>query len=976
MGRNNEKKLVHTLLLILTIMLYLYTFFHINTVSSNRNEHVFSYQSNYRYGYNIPNFVYKSISENIPEVIKNGIVLSYIVATEGIVLLKNNNVLPLHQNAKIAVFGRSQHWTWLYHSGGSAFVTISPEREVTLLEGLINAGFNVDKFVVDRYNSTSIDQMFPFTEQEIAEIAKRNDVAIIVISRFMSEALDIPNATHEMIIRYVPEGMWWGRKIVPVYGYNLTRAEKEMINIVSKYFDKTIVILNTGNAIDISWDNDRISAILWVGYPGEQGGNAIASILLGLVSPSGKLPFTWAKQYEDYSSAKYFGTAPNVTYFEDIYVGYRYFDTFGIEPKYPFGYGLSYTKFKIEVISVEVVDENVRIRVNVTNIGRYAGKEIVQIYVSCPEIKLEKPYQQLAAFAKTDLLQPGSSQLLEIVFNLRSLASYDEETSAWILELGNYIIRVGNSSRNTSVVAILTLPKTVIIEDTVNRLHAPLVTRLSKRRTGVKPYTYPGETLEIAKAPRISIDPTVFITTNVSNSIDLYPPEFTPIDTSDNLIKLRDVYRDDYSLKQLIAQMSIEEMTEIIIGLRGIEKYDIPELRHADGPNGLRDGPSPNPSGTAFPSANILAASWDIDLAKKIGEHIGREVLWADIVLWLAPGLNILRNPLQGRSGEYYSEDPIHAGVMGAAIVKGFQSIDGVGAAVKHFVGNEQEYERYIVNVIVSERALREIYLKPFEIVIKTAEPWSVMTSYNKINGIYTGNDPHLCIGILRIEWNFRGFVMTDWWSASYNYLAVLAGNDVLMPWDPLLGPETINAIIDAVNRGEITLGQLQRNVYNILKIAIKSRAFAKILNIDQKDLYRYTPPPDYIVVSKITIAEAGYFTIVETQQFTKTITETLTLQQQITRTITTPISIVETVVKTQIEKFTTISTTTTTMPIEITKSIEHTLTIEKPQTYTKTIMVKELDLQLLAGIIITIIVVLGVVITIVMRRRLSIESK
>lgn len=868
---------VPIVLLILLAPLAIHTSFTFDASSSLHQYDTHAYR------YPIPDFVYRSIPKDVPDAIRDGILLSYVVATEGIVLLKNNGVLPLRHGTRVAIFGRSQHWTWLYHLGGSAFVTVSPEREISLLEGLVNAGIYVDRYAVEKYNSTPIGWMFPFTEDEVREIASRNDVAIIVISRFMSEDLDIPRSARNAT-RYIVEGMWWGRKTVPVYGYTLTDDEKRMIDIVTRYFNKTIVVLNTGNAIDIGWDSEKISAVVWVGYPGEQGGNAIASMLLGLVNPSGRLPFTWAKRYEDYPSAGYFGTLPDVVYYEDIYVGYRYFDTFGIEPKYPFGYGLSYTKFKIDVLNLEVQGETARIRIRIENTGGYPGREVVQVYVSCPNGKLEKPYQQLVAFAKTDLLEPGSSQMIEISFSLRNLASYDEEESAWILEKGMYIVRVGNSSRSTSVVAVLELLETVIVEDTVNRMHAPTFERLSRYKVNVESYSYPGEDLEVAKAPRIPVNPSSFRTINVSMLVESHSPEFVVVDAGSRVIKLEDVYRDEYSLKQLVAQMSIEEMANLVIGLRGMSKYGIPELRHADGPNGLRSGASPNPGGTAFPSANILAASWDLELANEVGRQIGRELVWADIVLWLAPGLNILRNPLQGRSGEYYSEDPILAGVMGAAVVKGLQGIDGVGATVKHLVGNEQEYGRYISNSIISERALREIYLKPFEIVVKLADPWSVMTSYNKVNSVYTGNDINLCIGILRIEWGFKGFVMTDWWSASYNFYAIAAGNDALMPWDPNLGPTTISSIVKAVKNGELSLGQLHRSVYNILKVAIRSRAFAKMINIDQKDLYRYSPPPDYIRVDKMGVIVVSKSTEVVTttvlQMLTTTYSTSLTVKE------------------------------------------------------------------------------------------------
>lgn len=792
------------------------------------------------YGRVIPGFVLESIPQDTPLVMKEGILLSYIIASEGIVLLKNkDNALPLKPGELIAVFGQAQSRKWNYHVGGSSFVKIPENRLVTPIQGLINAGFKIDPFVLERY-STSVEE-FPFSENEIREIAERSNVAIIFISRPMSEGKDLQPG----------EG-----------GYYLTPEEKTMIDTVSKYFNKTIVVLNTGCAIDLSWDNDNIDAIIWVGYPGEQGGNALAAILAGYVNPSGHLPFTWAHDYWDYPSSKYFLKFGDVVYWEDIYVGYRYFDTFNIEPKYPFGYGLSYTVFEIKVVNVTVNGSYITLNIVVKNTGSYPGREVIQVYVSPPQGILDKPYQQLVAYAKTDLLQPGEFQVVSITFDITTVASYSEELSAWILERGVYIIRVGNSSRNTSIVATLELPETVIVEDTVNRMHAPVFDRLRHNKTEI--YLNPYEKEELKKAPRFTLDPASIPTRNITHQ-PIYYPEALKTPEANETITLRSVLEGKYTLEELIGQMNVSELAELVVGLNGVKSREIPGLRHADGPNGIVQGPTPNPGGVAYPSATIVAATWDTELTKIYGYQVGREMIYLNIQLLLGPGLNIIRNPLLGRAGEYYSEDPLLAGTMAASFVKGLQSHNGIGATLKHLVGNEQEFNRYNSNSVISERALREIYLKAFEIAVKASQPWAIMTSYNRVNGIYTGNDFNLCMGIVRTEWGFNGFIMTDWGSGSYNPRALAAGNDALMPYSAGM----VNNVINAVNTQQITLGQLQRSALNILRVITWSLAISIELGIQQS--YVYNPPPDYFIVAK----ESPRQYIGELQTTSRVITET-----------------------------------------------------------------------------------------------------
>ncbi|MEM1912294.1 MAG: glycoside hydrolase family 3 C-terminal domain-containing protein [Thermofilaceae archaeon] len=808
----------------------------------------------------------------LPGLLVEGRELARRVAEEGVVLLKNDGVLPLNPKARIAVFGTGQNVTWWYHAGGSSFVPLDSRRVVTLLEALLEYGLAVDEEVSRAYSATSLPARtneMPFTEDEVRRFAERNDVALIVLSRYTSEDFDLPRRGG-----WFSAGWWfqyYTEQLSGSYyfrGYELEDDELQLIKTVARYFERVVLILNTPHALGIAPVVDDVDAILWVGYPGEMGGYAVANVLLGRVSPSGKLPFTWARSWEDYPSSRCWGSV-DVVYCEGIYVGYRYFDTFNVDPLFPFGFGLSYTSFRIDVERVELRGTRVALTVKVANVGGYDGKEVVQVYVTPPAGRLEKEHQRLVAFAKTDLLKPGESQTLRISFDMTSAASFDEEEGAWILEEGVYLVRVGNSSRSTQVVAKVVLPRRVVVErasiklgsDYFHRRARELGVEVLRRGPDVKPWSYPGERAEIEGAPTLTLDPGL-IRERVGTLPPYFPPELSRPDVGET-ITMRHVVEGAYTLEELVGQMSVEELIDVTIGLRGsaapsLAARRIPELRQTDGPNGAKLWLPGNLHGTAFPGASSRAATWNLALEYEVGRQIGRELLWAGISLWLAPGLNLHRNPLCGRNAEYYSEDPLLAGTMAAAAVKGLQGNQGVGATLKHFVANDQEAYRYVSDSIVSERALREIYLKAFEIAVRTARPWAVMTSYNKLNGVYTGNYFELCTVVLRGEWGFDGLVMTDWWSASYNYKAYAAGNDALMPYTEYVpwAPHTaynlvVGQVKEALWNGTLTLGQLQRSAYNILRVALRSRALANMLRIRQEEIYVYEPPPDYFEVER-----------------------------------------------------------------------------------------------------------------------------
>lgn len=641
-----------------------------------------------------------------------------------------------------------------------------------------------------------------------------------------------------------------------------------------------------------------LNAILLAGQAGNATGNIVADVVLGKSIPSGKLTDTWAASYEDYPSSKNFshnnGDTNDEYYSDGIYVGYRYFDTFNVTPNYCFGYGKGYTDFEMEVKDVEADDKNVTVTASVKNIGdTFAGKEVVQVYYSAPDGTIEKPYQELGGFGKSDLLSPGESQTITISFPTRSMASYDEKKAAWVLEAGTYYIRVGNSSRTTKVAAALNLKETVVTVQGKNLFPADDAPQ-ELTKAGVTPYSYEGEAEEKAAAKQIEICSKCIKTETVIYS---GTPEAFPVYEGEKLTAA-DVKSGKATLKDLVSQLTVEEMatvcngtadglgqegfigsssdmapgaagdtTSILLADRGIYNTIL-----ADGPAGLRliphfvvdaDGKmvsSGNPLEDAFnkneievpeggteyfqyctaiPVAALLAQSWNMDLIQKCGDIVGKEMEEFHISVWLAPGMNIHRNPLCGRNFEYYSEDPLVAGMCAAADTRGIQSHAGIGTSIKHFAANNQEDNRMYVNEHISERAMREIYLKGFEIAVKTAQPMTIMSSYNLVNGVHTANSHDLLTAAARDEWGFAGYVMTDWGTSedmsglfAYKYNlkyghstsreCVLAGNDLQMPGQKGNRQEIVASVAD----GTLPLGQLQTCAYRILNVVLQSLAY------------------------------------------------------------------------------------------------------------------------------------------------------
>ncbi|MDY5664056.1 MAG: glycoside hydrolase family 3 N-terminal domain-containing protein [Blautia sp.] len=851
---------------------------------------------------------YACESEIISEREQKHMQLVRSMAGECMLLLENDGTLPLKETGRIALYGNGARHTV---KGGTGSGDVNSRKTVTIEEGLIDAGFTVTTGEwLQRYDDTLAQAKRKY-HKKIAEIAEKKGIDLLpVYFEHPFPEPEIPSVTEEdvkksntdtaiyVIARNSGEG---ADREYREGDYLLMESELNAITILSEKYEKTIVILNVANVIDTAKLNEisGVNAVLLAGQAGNIGGLAVADVLLAKTVPSGKLSDTWAKDYHDYASSANFshnnGNLNDEYYTDGIYVGYRYFDTFQIQPPYCFGYGKSYTNFSIEVLDTETDGQKVSVKVRITNIGdSYSGKEVVQIYVSAPEGDLEKPYQELIGFGKSDLLAPGESQKLTISFQIASMASYSEKKAAWVLEAGTYYIRVGNSSRNTRIVAALVLEKEAVTVKLKNLFaDSGIVQELSRK--GIEPYSYADEKTEKEEAKVIVLDAEFIATESACYKNDLEAFEIYP---SDEKLTMEDVRKGRATLENLVSQLTIDEMAAVCNGAaaRGtaaggvvgnasdavpgaagdttsvLLDRGVKNIIMADGPAGLRllphfavdrDGnrlpgyevfgeipqekPQDLPEGareyfqycTAIPTASLLAQSWDMELIEQCGNIVGQEMKEYHVTLWLAPGMNIHRNPLCGRNFEYYSEDPLLSGLCAAADTKGVQSHPGIGTTIKHFAANNQEDNRMFTNAHVSERVLREIYLKGFEIAVKTAQPMSIMTSYNLLNGIHTANHYDLLTSLARNEWKFAGIIMTDWGTSEdlrgtfgmgdhlkYSFSdpgeCVTAGNDLQMPGCAM----NIQELVEGVKSGSIKLAQIPKCTFRILNLVSQSLAY------------------------------------------------------------------------------------------------------------------------------------------------------
>lgn len=734
-------------------------------------------------------------------------------AREGIVLLKNEeNLLPLKKDEVLNVFGKG---LWEFRLSATGAGKINPRYRVGMIEAIENySDFTLNPDLKALYKSYKDEVP---TSEILDEAYKKSNIAIIVITRPSGENYDNSAVKGE---------------------YYLTDEEESMIKAVTGKFEKTIAIINTGYPIDTAWiEKYNIKSVIYCGFVGMLGGQALIEILDGRVNPSAKLPDTWSIDYYDIPASKNFynaidgkpalnADAPyhvDTVYEEDIYVGYRYFETFGKAVAYPFGYGLSYTTFNINVTSFEYFGDRIELTVTVENTGNVKGKEVVQIYAKEPDGKLEKPSKKLVAFAKTSLLKPGEKQTLTFNIEEKRFTSYDEETASWIMEKGLYEIYVGNSVKNVKKAGSFQLIDTKTIKKVSNRMRPPVEIHTFSKKDPEG--TYPTGKYSGVKEGVTKLEPKA----NRQRS-----KEANPIlaETPNELIKYTDVLEKPELLESFVKQLSIEELARLSVCAKSgwgmhekgeagrvflLDKYDMKDFIVADGNSGVNI----NQPNIGMPSSVVVCSSFNPDLAYEVGRVIAEEAKENGIHMILAPGMNIHRNPLNGRHPEYFSEDPYLAGIMAGHQSKGLEE-NGVSSCLKHVVANNCETSRKRNHSIMTERALREIYLKAFEVAIEVNKPDAIMTSYNAVNGVYTAEDEELIQGIFREEFGFEGFVMTDW--NSYDTVdivkAVQAGNCWLTPGSS--DNTFVTPIVEGVESGRIDRARLEKNIMYLLKVMIK----------------------------------------------------------------------------------------------------------------------------------------------------------
>ena len=750
-----------------------------------------------------------ALTDAVTSLEKAGKEIAYQAAVEGIVLLENDGCLPL-KPGKIALYGAGAKMTI---KGGTGSGEVNERHAVSILEGMEDAGFKITtmnwiddydqsfqegerayaeefrkklspKNLSDFMNLMSSPYRYPYGRAVLQEDVEKSetDTCIYVISRQAGEGADRKLSENE---------------------YGLAEIERVNLTFCAEQYEHMIVVINVGGQFDLNFLHEipNINAVIFMGQLGTMGGQAVADIVCGKHTPSGKLTDTWAKHYRDYPASDDYsylnGNLDEEYYREGIYVGYRYFDTFHVAPRYPFGYGLSYTEFEMHLAGMRLERTTVEISVDVKNKGEvYSGKEVVQIYVSCPDGELKKEAQRLTSFAKTKNLKPGEEE------------------------------RIGDCRQNWGRTCEM------IIDD-------------------------------VEKIQSFQIEPGI---------IPEADHEYGPVE----------IYSSEET-DRILESLTLRDMAELVVGggMSGHRFFEapgaagvttgnltakgIPNVVMADGPAGLRlhkissvsitgkvKGVEPNISfmkylpepvkkvmlgnpnsknllyqfTTAFPVGISLASSWNLQLAEEVGNAVGKEMEAYGVTYWLAPGMNIHRNPLCGRNFEYFSEDPLLTGKFAAAITKGVQKNRGCYVTLKHYCCNNQEDNRNKTNANVNERALREIYLKGFEIAVKESHPGAVMSSYNKVNGKYVNNSYRLLTQVLRNEWGFDGFVMTDWFATGRKYgdpaHAIASGNDLIMPGSS----GTVDDIVKAVSKGIILEEDVKRSAANVLKGIISSRIY------------------------------------------------------------------------------------------------------------------------------------------------------
>lgn len=799
--------------------------------------------------------IYASKSSETNERELKNASLARKICSEGIVLLENNGILPV-KPSKIALYGAGARHTVF---GGTGSGENNPRYNINIEDGLKNAGFKItstewlDEYdliydkdysayqkalkkgmrripIAERMDYSADNPFYLPAGSVVSSKDKDTEIAFFVLSRQSGEGAD--------------------RKDIPG-DYYITEDEKAVMLSVTNTYKETILIINTGAVIDLSFlDEIKFSAVILLMQGGMESGNGLADIITGKVNPSGRLSDTWGYSYTDYPSSDTFSERNPEQYQEDykegIFVGYRWFEKNNIKPRYPFGYGLSYTDFSVDYESTSVSGTTITLKTSVTNTGSLSGRYVLMLYISCPEIKLVREVRSLATFKKTSLLEPRSSESIDLTFDLTEFAGFDNESHEYILEKGSYILSI-----NDTPVSIIELENDVITEKT-----KPLFQ--NNRDIGITGFEK--NTAPLPDLPVIKFD---------SSYITPITHEYTV-----------PCFESSETIDRIVSGLSLKEMCHLLAGRTFLGPYrhrvfgavgytssklykkGIDGMAMADGPQGLnltriskkpthnlfaiptlpaalRETHTLSKIGTAvtetpekdlyyqhctsWPSETMVCQTWDVDLARQQGEAIGAEMKEYGVVFWLAPAVNIHRNPLCGRNYEYYSEDPLLTGKMASAVITGVQSFHGCFATVKHFAANNLETKRNKSSSNLDERTLREIYLKAFRICVKEANIRSVMCSYNKINGVYTALNYDLQTNILRNEWNFDGIVMTDWFATghdeSLDELCSKAGTDLVMPGLPNIPSK----IYKACKKGLIAKEDIERSARRIIKLAIES---------------------------------------------------------------------------------------------------------------------------------------------------------
>ncbi|MCI8993723.1 MAG: beta-glucosidase [Eubacterium sp.] len=775
-------------------------------------------------------------------------------AAEGCVLLQNNGVLPFKQGGRVAVFGRCQYDYFYvgYGSGGN----VHAPKKVNLIDGLKNNGVKVEERLAEIYKTWCQDFKnapepswwgnwpMHYSEMEVPdslakEMAEQCETAVVVIGRAAGE--DRENV--------LAEG-----------SYYLTKEEFQLLDTVTDCFQKTAVVMNCGSLIDLSWTEryaDKSLAVLYAWQGGMESGNAVSDVLTGKVNPCGKLSDTVVRDYKDQITAENFGGKAFNHYAEDIFVGYRYYETFAPDQvQFPFGFGLSYTTFEIQPTGFSYEDGKIEITASVTNTGNIAGKEVVQVYLRAPQGKLGKAKKTLVSFGKTKLLAPGERQKLTFEIEEYTCASFDDTgktgfSHSYVLEEGEYVFYIGASVRAEAEAGSFYIKKIKVLEtfQEVCMVKEPFLRLVSDN--GKPKY-------EEVPAGNADLKQRILRDTEQERRIPEDVECNRRIPESAGKYRLKDVASGKITMERFLAQLSDAELEALLRGeggmgsalglegnagvfggiLQSLRNKGVPPVTCCDGPAGIRA----NRIATLLPNGTNLACTWDQELITRLFEKLGEEMEHYGVDVLLSPGMNIHRNPLCGRNFEYYSEDPYLCGKIAACAVRGIQS-RGASACPKHFACNNQEKRRTSNDSRVSGRALREIYLKGFEICVKEARPKCIMTSYNKINGVWSHYNYDLAATVLRKEWGFDGVVMTDWWMRSSvspefpkvknNAYRIRSRVDVLMPGNKSRLRKAYKqdkALIRSWSRPDgITRREAERAAANVLRLALEKVCNSKL---------------------------------------------------------------------------------------------------------------------------------------------------